>query len=72
VGASKRKHEVMKDVSHTIDNKMNIGVRNTLRVLVKSQVNDQVEARIASQVWTQIREQVCLQVWTQIKENIEL
>jgi hypothetical protein len=62
----------MKTVNETIDNKMNIGVRSLLRVLVKSQVNDQVEARIASQVWTQIREQVCFQVWTQIKENIEL
>jgi hypothetical protein len=59
----------MKNVNHTIDDKMK---RNTLRVVVKSQVNDQVEARIASQVWTQIREQVCFQVWTQIKENIEL
>ena len=62
----------MKDVSETIDNKMNMNVRGLLRVLVKSQVNDQVGARIASQVWTQIREQVCLQVWTQIKENVRL
>ena len=59
----------MINVNHTIDNKMK---RNTLRVVVKSQVNDQVEARIASQVWTQIREQVCLQVWTQIKNNMKL
>jgi len=59
----------MKNVNETIDNKMK---RNTLRVVVKSQVNDQVEARIASQVWTQIREQVCLQVWAQLKQNKKL
>jgi hypothetical protein len=62
----------MKTVNDTITYKMNIGLRNLLRILTKSQVNDQVEARIASQVWTQIREQVCLQVWAQIKENVRL
>ena len=59
----------MKNVNETIDNKMK---RNTLRVVVKSQVNDQVEARIDSQVWVKPRDQVCLQVWAQIKENMEL
>jgi len=62
----------MRTENETIDNKMNMNVRGLLRVIVKSQVNDQVGARIASQVWTQIREQVCLQVWTQIKENVRL
>jgi hypothetical protein len=59
----------MKNVNETIDNKMK---RNTLRVVVKSQVNDQVEARIDSQVWVKPRDQVCLQVWAQIKENVRL
>jgi hypothetical protein len=59
----------MKNVNETIDNKMK---RNTLRVVVKSQVNDQVEARIDSQVWVKPRDQVCLQVWAQLKQNKKL
>ena len=62
----------MRTENETIDNKMNMNVRGLLRVLVKSQVNDQVEARIAIQVWDKIRGQVSLQVWTQIKENVRL
>ncbi len=62
----------METVNDTITYKMNIGLRNLLRVLVESQVNDQVKARISIQVWGKIREQVSLQVWTQIKENVRL
>jgi hypothetical protein len=62
----------MRTENETIDNKISMNVRGILRVLVKSQVNDQVEARIASQVWSKIREQVSLQVWTRIKENVRL
>jgi len=62
----------MRTENETIDNKMSMNVRGLLRVLVKSQVNNQVEARIGIQVWDKIREQVSLQVWTQIKENVRL
>jgi hypothetical protein len=62
----------MKDVSDTINNKMNIGVRSLLRVLVKMQLNNPVEDKISSQVWDKIRDQVGFQVWTQIKENVRL
>ena len=62
----------MRTENETIDNKMSMNVGGLLRVLVKSQVNNQVEARIGIQVWDKIREQVSLQVWTQIKENVRL
>jgi hypothetical protein len=62
----------MKTVNDTITYKMNIGLRNLLRILTKSQVNDQVEARIDSQVWVKPRDQVCLQVWAQLKQNKKL
>jgi hypothetical protein len=62
----------MRTENETIDNKISMNVRGILRVLVESQVNDQVEARIAIQVWGKIRDQVGDQVWTRIKENIEL
>ena len=62
----------METVNDTITYKMNIGLRNLLRILTKSQVNKQVGARVASQVWVKPRDRVCLQVWTQLKQNKKL
>jgi hypothetical protein len=62
----------MRSENETIDNKISMNVRGLLWVLVKSQVNDQVEARIAIQVWGKIRDQVGDQMWTRIKENVRL
>ncbi len=50
----------MRTENETIDNKISMNVRGLLRVLVESQVNDQVKARISIQVWGKIREQVSL------------
>jgi hypothetical protein len=50
----------MRTENETIDNKMSMNVRGLLRVLVESQVNDQVEARISIQVWDQVKENVRL------------
>jgi hypothetical protein len=62
----------MRTENETIDNKMSMNVIGLLRVLVESQVNDQVKSRISIQVWGKIRDQVGDQLWTRIKENVRL